>query len=535
MGWVIGHGNSFIFRQGGGQKWQTYWTTLISATVENAAPTNVVLTFPSAKPALGASDFTIAGFTISSASWTGAVLTLVLSRPVLIYYGNLTITFVTTGQTATVINNVMDDGDTVAWYDFTDSSSITKDAETNEVSLCKDRLGSNRDLVQNGANKKPIFSTEGITTDGVNDFMNATFTLNQPVFIFIVFRNNVALYNQFVFDGRDVGKCYMFQAAVSHVFRVSADTAKYSDNGATKLAVGDTGVARVLFNGANSRFKIDLTAVITDFGVGDMGGFCIGARGDGLKHWGNYTYKEIIIKKAAPALDIENDIYKHLRSKHNIGGLTFDKGKVLFTFDDNEPNIATYGVPLFASRGIVGTIYIPSDWMGWPFVKVCYDAGWEAGNHGKTHTSFTALSEAELRSEIETSQAGFVTNGMTAPTSVAYPAGAYDDNVLDIIADYFDYARAFSSITFGYKNDNKLEIIGIPTDNKYFTLATLLEWIDMAEFLKVAVVFTFHDIDATNSSQPNNIGLADLTTVIDYALTKDVDILTISQLGALMT
>ena len=90
---------------GGGINWSSYWATLISATVENAAPTHVVLTFPTAQTSLGASDFTIAGFTISSVSWTGAVLTLVLSIGV--KYGDaLIVTFVTTGETANVTNNV---------------------------------------------------------------------------------------------------------------------------------------------------------------------------------------------------------------------------------------------------------------------------------------------------------------------------------------------------------------------------------------------------------------------------------------------
>jgi alpha-L-fucosidase len=86
--------------------WSTYWTTLISAVVEDAAPTNVVLTFPTAKTSLGASDFTIAGFTISSASWVGSVLTLVLAETVL-FDDVLVITFVKTGQTANVTNNCL--------------------------------------------------------------------------------------------------------------------------------------------------------------------------------------------------------------------------------------------------------------------------------------------------------------------------------------------------------------------------------------------------------------------------------------------
>ncbi len=103
-GSAAGAGAGSIFR-GSGQLWQSYWKSLISATVENAQPTHVVLTFPSAKTSLIASDFTIAGFTISSASWTGAVLTLVLSTAV-VYGDSLVVTFVTTGQTKSVTNNV---------------------------------------------------------------------------------------------------------------------------------------------------------------------------------------------------------------------------------------------------------------------------------------------------------------------------------------------------------------------------------------------------------------------------------------------
>jgi len=84
--------------------WNAYWAALISATVEDASPTHVVLTFPSAAD-LGATDFTIAGFTIDSASWAGAVLTLVLSETV-VYGDTLTVTFVETGGTAAVTNNV---------------------------------------------------------------------------------------------------------------------------------------------------------------------------------------------------------------------------------------------------------------------------------------------------------------------------------------------------------------------------------------------------------------------------------------------
>jgi hypothetical protein len=82
----------------------SYWNTLISATVEDAAPTHVVLTFPQAKT-FSASDFTIAGFTVLSGSWAGSVYTLVLSTSV-VYGNSLTVVWKGTNSHA-VTNNVL--------------------------------------------------------------------------------------------------------------------------------------------------------------------------------------------------------------------------------------------------------------------------------------------------------------------------------------------------------------------------------------------------------------------------------------------
>jgi hypothetical protein len=91
-----------------GQSWRTFWASMISATVENAAPTNVVITFPSAKNLVAADlSVTINGVadTIVSASWTGAVWTVVLTSTV-IYGDVIVLTFEKTGQTKAVTNNV---------------------------------------------------------------------------------------------------------------------------------------------------------------------------------------------------------------------------------------------------------------------------------------------------------------------------------------------------------------------------------------------------------------------------------------------
>ncbi len=100
------------FRGAGGISWQTYWNTLISAIVEDAAPTHVVLTFPTAQPSLEASGLSAAidgeASAISSASWTGTVLTVVLADTV-VYGDTVVITLLATGGTATATNNTLAD------------------------------------------------------------------------------------------------------------------------------------------------------------------------------------------------------------------------------------------------------------------------------------------------------------------------------------------------------------------------------------------------------------------------------------------
>ena len=90
---------------GGAFSWAAYWDSLISATVEDATPDKVVLTFSEANSAVY-TDFTIAGFTISSGSWCGSVLTLILSEEVL-YGESLVINYVPTSKTQTVTNNTL--------------------------------------------------------------------------------------------------------------------------------------------------------------------------------------------------------------------------------------------------------------------------------------------------------------------------------------------------------------------------------------------------------------------------------------------
>lgn len=303
----------------GGINWSSYWATLISATVENAAPTDVVLTFSTAQTSLGATDFTIAGFTISSASWTGAVLTLVVSRQVLVYDEDLTITFIKTSETATVTNNVVDNGNTVAWYDHLATATITLNGSN--VSRWNDKLGSGHDLIQATANEQPAYSSSlGVIFDGEgggvggDSLKTAAFTYNQPCMIYMVARNRAYENDHGIADGNTNGY-KLGQTAPNVVYTYAGTTPAIEVAG---LNTTDYYIIRALYSGAASKLIINNGVPGTgNIGTAAWAGITLGARG-AKGDPAQVTIKEAIFRKVADNATTEAAIFNYLANKHGF-------------------------------------------------------------------------------------------------------------------------------------------------------------------------------------------------------------------------
>jgi len=314
----IAIGNCIPFNRGG-VDWSSYWATLISATVENAAPTHVVLTFPVAQTSLTDADFTITGFTIASGSWTGAVLTLVLSTPVLIFHENLTITFVKTGDTGTVTNNVADDGHTVAWYDSKDLTTITKDG-SDFVSKWADKLGSGHDLLQaTGTNQPKWVLNYGVLFDGHDNYLKTlTFVWNQPEMVYAVIKNITWVAGKFMFDGLNVtNQINCSFNGVTPQFVTFAGTLDANlRNG--DLPLDTFGIVRALYNGANSTNQVNNNAAKSgSLGSQNASGFTIGSNVLPASY-GNIQVKEVICRKSADNAATQKSIYNYLATKHGF-------------------------------------------------------------------------------------------------------------------------------------------------------------------------------------------------------------------------
>ena len=302
----------------GGSSWSSYWATLISATVENAAPTHIILTFPVAQTSLGASDFTIAGFTVSSASWAGAVLTLVVTPAVLAYHRNLTITFVTTGETASVTNNVTM-ANTVGWYVAGDGSStyVTKDG-SDFVSVWKDLSGANHPLNQaTGTNQPKWLLNDGIAFDGIDNFMSSIFAWNQPSTYYIVYKQTFVA-DKYILDGATLNGTQLSMRGTGTPPTIRAGSPSLCPNLINTAANNIYQILRLCFNGTSSKIQVNNnTATTWNSGANNPGGIYLGAT-QFIGTEGNITVKEIILKTTDDDAATETAIYNYLANKYGF-------------------------------------------------------------------------------------------------------------------------------------------------------------------------------------------------------------------------
>ena len=208
------------------------------------------------------------------------------------------------------------DGNTVAWYDSQDLSTITKDAGTGEVSLWKDKLLSGHDLICNDATAKPIWSLDGILFDGINDYLRTvSFVFEQPEFIYILLKQKTFIQNSYILDGNDGDSGGLYQNWASPMIRLIAGTFSQPSS---DLLMNTWGIVRILFNHdvvGGSKLQVnENVATVGDFGVNNMNGFVIGGHWN-AGNWANIEVKEIILRKSADNPEIEQIIYDYLKKK----------------------------------------------------------------------------------------------------------------------------------------------------------------------------------------------------------------------------
>lgn len=171
---------------------------------------------------------------------------------------------------------------------------------------------------------------------------------------------------------------------------------------------------------------------------------------------------------------------------------------ITLMFDDGENDTYSIAKPILDQHGLKGSAAIISDmpgtstsFMSWAEIKELSDGGWNMASHSRTHRDLTALSQADLQTEIN-NQSVFTAQGLTVNSFVT-PFGAYNNQVM-IEAEKAGYTSARNyeqgdnpQGTFPYE----VKIRGVLYTT---TLNEVASWINEAKTNKSWIVITFHSI-----------------------------------------
>jgi peptidoglycan/xylan/chitin deacetylase (PgdA/CDA1 family) len=133
-----------------------------------------------------------------------------------------------------------------------------------------------------------------------------------------------------------------------------------------------------------------------------------------------------------------------------FGEGTVDRKFVILTFDDGLKSQYSNAKPILDKYGFKATFYVVCNYiekgknhMTWDQIKSLHEDGQDIGSHSMNHDDLSEMSKKEIEFEVGVSKECLLDHGIN-PLSFAYPfnSGNEDENVVDIVARYYEYARA---------------------------------------------------------------------------------------------
>lgn len=222
---------------------------------------------------------------------------------------------------------------------------------------------------------------------------------------------------------------------------------------------------------------------------------------------------------------------------------------VSFTFDDGALSSLTQAAPTLQKHALTGTNYVIANCVGmatvpnscransqvpymtWAQIKKLQSQyGWEIGSHGFDHQCLAStgddcqakkLTAAQIDAQMANSRSALAAQGITA-TAFAPPYGDYDQTVMAKAAKYYSSMRGFKDEGVNLWPLSDYLVNNVAVQKGRDTVATLKAKVDQAIAAKTWVVFTFHDIRPTPSTNPEDyqFGTAELDQLAAYVKTK---------------
>ena len=200
----------------------------------------------------------------------------------------------------------------VAWYRYRYGIINTN----GNCTRWRDQSGNGNDLVQDTASLGPAVQSDGsLLFNGSSQYMQATFTLNQPATIFMAFTQVSWTNNNVILDGK-TAQAQLIQTSSTPQITVNAGSALTAD---ATIPVGSRGVCAVVFNNTASSYVAGGgAATVTTSGTAgsnNLGGFTLGAARTPASY-SNIQVREVAIFNQAYTAD---QILKNLRYFARVG------------------------------------------------------------------------------------------------------------------------------------------------------------------------------------------------------------------------
>ncbi|MCK4782991.1 MAG: family 78 glycoside hydrolase catalytic domain, partial [Desulfobacteraceae bacterium] len=119
---------------------------------------------------------------------------------------------------------------------------------------------------------------------------------------------------------------------------------------------------------------------------------------------------------------------------------------VVLTFDDGCKSDVKFVMPLLKKYGFGATFFITEGYkyhkgwkeehyLSWEDVKKIHDAGFEIGNHTRTHPNVAELPKEQIRAEIEYIEQRCREYGIAVPKTFCYPGFRYSRDAVEVLRE----------------------------------------------------------------------------------------------------
>lgn len=231
---------------------------------------------------------------------------------------------------------------------------------------------------------------------------------------------------------------------------------------------------------------------------------------------------------------------------YESAGARYPNGAVTFCYDDSEESLGTLVYPLHQSRNVPGNAYVIGQnsepgggGVSITTLRQMQADGWDICGHAERradHVDMRNLTDAQVDDALRRMKRWLVRNGFKG-YHFAYPYGRSNAAIRTATAKYFSTGRAVAgglpSLAMVPAPTSHLYRIPCPSfDTASVTVAQMKLAIDEAYTHKLWAPLLFHNVN-TAASSGASISITDLAEILDYAIAKDMAIVTMSEMFGL--